>query len=534
MRRFESAADAGGLTYDEMMQRAGTAVADAVRQVLEPGQVTVLSGPGNNGGDGLVAAASLHDGGYPTTVFLWKREQKGDPLIKALVERGVAIHGIRGEEDLERLRQALGDTDAVIDALLGTGASRPIEGLLARILDTLDEVIAERYVLVAAVDVPTGLNVDTGAVDPHTVPADVTVTFGFPKIGQFRFPGAEYLGELIIDGIGIPDFADEADLRLATVEGVLESLPERPMESHKGTFGRALIVAGSANYTGAAYLAGAAAYRAGCGLVTVALPGSIHTAIASLLPEATYLLLSEDLGVIARPAAEIIRDRWGDYDAVLLGPGFTTERATAEFVADLLAGDREHGGEWAPIGFGTGPREPDETEEGDAGTSDPPPAAGLVVDADGLNLLAQLEDGPAALPPGSVLTPHPGEMSRLTGRPTAEINSDRVATARTAAADWGHTVVLKGAFTVVAAPDGRTTVVPFADSALATAGTGDVLSGLIVGFLAQGMDQFDAAVAGAFIHGLAGQRAGEIVGARATTAGDVLDEVAEVVWEMEG
>lgn len=531
MRRFEAAADAAGLTYDEMMRRAGAAVARAVEEQLDSGSVVVLAGPGNNGGDGLVAARRLHDDGFDTQVFTWKRATKDDPLVAALDERKVTLTPIAGTEHLAVLAGALAEADVVIDGLLGTGASRPITDLLGAILDTLAEAVDETGPLVVAVDVPTGLNVDSGEVDPHTVPADITVTFGFPKIGQSRFPGVEYLGELVIDGLGIPEYADSAAISLTTADEVAASLPERSLDAHKGTFGRVLMVAGSANYTGAAFLAAAAAYRSGCGLVTLALPGSIQPIVASLLPEATFLILSEDLGVIARPAADFVAECWGGYEAVLLGPGLTTERPTREFLSVLLTGEGIHAShDGTAIGFGAG-RGADATP-GQAPHERPRPKR-LVVDADGLNLLAGMKNGPALLPAGSVLTPHPGEMARLTGRDTAAVNADRIGIAQSAAADWGHIVVLKGAFTVIAAPDGRVALNPFADPALATAGTGDVLSGLIAGLLAQGMAPFEAAVAGAYIHGLAGQMAGELVGSRAAMATDVLDGVVEAWREIE-
>jgi len=293
-------------------------------------------------------------------------------------------------------------------------------------------------------------------------------------------------------------------------------LPPRPPDAHKGTFGKALIVAGSVNYTGAAYLSGAAATRAGAGLVTLALPAAIHAAVAARLAEATYLLLPQEVGVIAAGAAHVVAERMGGYDALLLGPGLGRERETVAFVEALLggAGGRRH------LGF-VG------TEENEA---PPPMLPPLVVDADGLNILAEMADWPKRLPPGSILTPHPGEMARLMGCAVADVQAGRVAVAQAQAAAWGQVIVLKGAYTVVAAPDGRTGIEPFANPGLATAGTGDVLAGTIVALRAQGLGPFEAATAGAYLHGLAGELARAEMGEAGMVAGDTLTHLPQA-WQ---
>jgi len=296
------------------------------------------------------------------------------------------------------------------------------------------------------------------------------------------------------------------DLEVVTPEMVRGWLPARPPDAHKGTFGRALIVAGSANYTGAARLAGAAAVRTGAGLVTVALPASIHRAVAATLSEATYLLLPHELGVLAEPAVEVLAEQAGRYDAMLLGPGLGQEKETAEFLTALLRGRERR-----PVGF---------LRTGETAVQ-PIPLPPLVVDADGLNLLARMDGWPTRIPSGSILTPHPGEMARLMGCSVADVQADRVAVARRQAREWGHVVVLKGAFTVVAAPDGRTVLEPFANPALATGGTGDVLAGIIVALRAQGLGPFEAAAAGAYLHGLTGELARRHLGAAGVAAGDL-------------
>jgi NAD(P)H-hydrate epimerase len=349
------------------------------------------------------------------------------------------------------------------------------------------------------------------------------VTFGCPKIGQLRFPAAEVVGQLLVADIGIPpDLLQPLELELATGEMIRGLLPQRPLDAHKGTFGKALLVAGSVNYTGAAYLAGAAATRVGTGLVTLALPGILHPVVAAKLTEATYLILPHDLGVIAPEAINVLAGKMQDYDVLLLGPGLTQEEPTVEFVQRLLGlqGAARRG----RIGF----RAVEEQRE-------QPQLPSLIVDADGLNILAQVEEWAAHLPQGTILTPHPGELSRLTGRSVAEISSRRIGTARGCAQQWNQVVVLKGAFTVVASPEGRAVVQPFANPGLASAGTGDVLAGIILGLRAQGLGSFEAAVVGAYLHGLAGQMAREELGDAGMVAGDLIPRLPLAIqWLRNG
>jgi len=296
------------------------------------------------------------------------------------------------------------------------------------------------------------------------------------------------------------------------------------LDAHKGTFGPALIVAGSVNYTGAASLAGEAAYRIGTGLVTMGVPGPLHSALAGHLPEVTWLLLPHEVGVISAGAAKIVKENLERVTAMLVGPGFGLEDVTAEFMVQLL-------GEPAPkkraqIGF----VQSSSAEQKEETAALPP----LVVDADGLKLLSRIDDWPEKLPAASVLTPHPGEMAVLTELDTQEIQADRVGIAERFAAQWGHVVVLKGAFTVIAAPNGRTMIVPVASPALARAGSGDVLAGLIVGLRAQGVPAFESAAAAAWIHAQAGLYAMDILGSSAAViAGDLVATIPEVLTQFQ-
>ena len=268
------------------------------------------------------------------------------------------------------------------------------------------------------------------------------------------------------------------------------------------------------NYTGAVALAALAAVRAGAGLVTLALAGSLHDAVVPLVPEATTLLLPHALGSLTADAVALLEAPRRTYQAMLLGPGLGQAKETVAFVQALFGQTAEK----RSVGFLT---------PGNVVTSKSPTYPPLVVDADGLNILSRLPDWPSLLPPGTILTPHAGEMARLTGKSIAELQADRRETAMTYATAWGHVVVLKGAFTVIAAPDGRAVLSPFANSGLASAGTGDVLAGTIVALRGQGLGAFEAAAAGAYLHGLAGELARQQFGAAGMAAGDVVRALPE-------
>jgi NAD(P)H-hydrate epimerase len=344
-----------------------------------------------------------------------------------------------------------------------------------------------------------------------------------------KLPAFEYVGELDVADIGLPDdLAALKDVKteVVTADSVAARLPERPLASHKGTFGTALIAAGSLDYSGAALLAGEAAYRSGAGLVRLAVPAPLHSALAGQFPEATWALLPHDKGAISAGGAEALAKHFDKATVLLIGPGLGTDNATREFIENLL--DGKYAGKKVKSGYGF-VHEENKTDQ-DAETKLPP----LVVDADGLNLLSQIEGWHEKLPAGSILTPHPGEMAALTGLSKEEIQEDRQTIAGRYAMEWGHILVLKGAFTVIASPDGRVTVIPVASPALARAGTGDVLAGLITGLRAQGLDAFDSALAGAWIHAQAGLYAADDLGTTASVmASDVLNSIPDVMSDLE-
>jgi NAD(P)H-hydrate epimerase len=416
--------------------------------------------------------------------------------------------------------------------VLGTGIKLPLKQDVADILSEagaiLDELDQPPFVI--AVDCPSGVDCDTGDVADECIPANLTVTMAAVKQGLLKLPAFEYVGELEVVDIGLPD--NLSSLQAVKTEAAEEDmvaalLPERPLDSHKGTFGTALIAAGSINYTGAALLAGQAAYRVGAGLVTMAVPAPLHGALAGQFPEATWVLLPHELGVISVDAAAVLAENFERATALLVGPGFGTEEKTREFIEGLLTGKKISKKTTARIGF---------VHSGEDGKKEEtknqlPP---VIFDADGLKLLAQIKDWHKKLPAPAILTPHPGEMSVLTGLSKEEIQENRQDVALRFAKEWGHVVVLKGAFTVIASPDERLTVVPVASPALARAGTGDVLAGLIVGLRAQGVEAFEAAVAGAWIHAQAGLCAADDLGTTASVlAGDVLNSISDVISDLE-
>lgn len=495
MRAAEARADAAGLSFAEMMERAGRGAAETLLARLDEGvsrPVVVLTGSGNNGGDGLVCAHYLSNAGARVAVYAIRSVDAGDVKVQRLKDKGLLVADAEHDPDGRVLRRLLAQAGVVVDALVGTGARLPLSGGPANVLTALRERLAEagERPLVLAIDCPSGLNCDTGECDPLMVPADLTVTFGAYKRGFFAFPANDRLGDLSVVDIGLdPYLPAEAPTRLDPVS-VQALLPVRPRNAHKGTFGRALVIAGSRAYVGAAALAAEAAYRAGAGLVELAPPAGLWLTLAGLVPETIGRPLPEESGGIGPGAAAVVDPALDQASAVLVGCGLGGAASVRQAVAELVEA----------IGRRDSLR------------------GRVIVDADGLRHLALLPDWPGRLPAGAVLTPHPGEFAALTGLSTGEIQRDRIGVAQRAAREWGHEVLLKGAFTVIAAPDGATIVLPFANPALARAGTGDVLSGLIVGLLAQGLASHVAAQAAGWLHG----RAAELAVSRSGTATSIV------------
>jgi len=495
MRGLDNAAiNTSHIPSIELMENAGRRTVDVMLEKYgDPmGQtVAVFAGPGNNGGDGLVIARLLTARLARTVVFLLvpKDKLKGDSAINysRLRELPVKIIEFKNEEELRTASIILSQCWAVVDGLFGTGLTRPVTGIFAAAIQIMNEAPCP----VIAVDIASGLNTDTGEILGSCVQADLTVTFGQAKIGQVVHPGREYTGLLEVVDIGIPEKAViEADIRLELLESKVGCwLPLRPTLAHKGSYGHLLVVAGSLGKSGAAMLCGVGGLRVGTGLVTLCVPYELNQIVESGLWEAmTVPLQSPAHGILSIEDYTVIKDALQDKDALVLGPGIGTADETAELINKLYR----------------------ETE------------IPTLVDADGLNILAA---DPTLLKKTAgqrILTPHPGEMSRLTGMTTRDIMMNRVAVTQKFAEENNVFVVLKGADTLICDPSGNTAINPTGNPGMATGGMGDVLAGIIGGFLAQGLSPWQACCLGVYSHGLAGDRLAE-----ETAAGYLASELAD-------
>lgn len=510
IREIEAAADRSLLSYEAMMLRAGAAASASLQRrltITATTQIAFLIGKGNNGGDGLVMAGELaRSTGADITLYLVDPRDPSDKPYQAALRAGLSVALAGDDQDGQQLAGLIQSADIVIDAVLGIGARLPLRGEAALALERANECLRNRAALpfILAIDCPSGIDCDTGEADKFVIAADATITFIAGKRGQFTFPAARYVGALEIASIGIPDSLPELEqIKATVVDGRAASalLPARPLDGHKGVFGKVMVVAGSQKYIGAIALAAEAAYRAGAGLVTVATTRRLIETIAGCLREPAWLPLPEVDGAIAESAADILVDEAHGYDALLLGCGLGRHDSTRAFQRRLLASD-----------------------------SLPP----LVLDADALNFLSQDEAWWARLPSGAIITPHPGELARLMNLSAKEINADRWEVARRCAEIWELVILLKGAHTLAAAPDGRIAVLPFKTDALSTAGAGDVLAGLIAGLRAQGLNAFASACLGAFVHASAGTIAAESLGSsRSVIAGDVLPALGSAFAALE-
>jgi len=503
MRQVEQECAEIGVPPTVLMENAGKAVAGETRRILgniEDKNILILIGPGNNGGDGLVAARHLHDWGAKVSLYLFSQRSPDDQNFRLVQERGIACIEAADDKGLGKLDELLPATNAIIDAVFGIGKLRPLRGIIWQVFDRINKARKKQPNLhIIALDLPSGLNADTGAVDPVCLYADNTITLGFPKPGLLHSPGAERVGRLTVADIGIPShLVEQVKEELVTGEWVRSVLPPRPVDANKGSFGRVLVVAGSVNYIGAAYLACSGALRVGAGLVTLATAASLQPILASKLTEVTYLPLPESRpGIISPQAAKVISQQLDHYHTLLLGCGLGQTEPVIKFITTVLFRLK----------------------------SVLPP---LVLDADALNTLVRVPNWWQQLNDDAILTPHPGEMARLTGLSVDKIQSDRLGITEKVAKDWHKTVVLKGAYTVIATPGGQSRISPIANPGLASAGTGDVLSGAIAGLVAQGLSLPNAAACGVYLHG----EAGEVVKAKLGDAGMIATDLLPVLPQV--
>jgi hydroxyethylthiazole kinase-like uncharacterized protein yjeF len=498
--------EARGVPVSTLMERAGLAVAHAAVDVANGAygrRAVVVCGKGNNGGDGLVAARYLASWGMGVVALIGdprsfqepaatnlRRAASGVRVIAVTQEYGEAVFSV------EALGRELKRADVAIDGIFGTGFRGHAEGKQAAAI----KILNHSGVPIVAVDIPSGVEADTGMVRGPAIRAATTVTFGAPKVGTLLFPGAAHAGALEVADIGFPDDLMVGDILLVEPSDVSSMLPVREPEDHKRRTGVVLIVAGSRLMSGAPWLVAQGAYRAGAGLVTVAVPEGVAQVLQSRLAEGTFLRLPEGpAGSIDESAWEVLEPRLEKFDAVAVGPGLSTEDETPEFVRRLV---RE-----SPVP--------------------------VVADADAINAFAgrpgELADRASEL----VITPHAGEFGRLFGMPSSEILEDRIGLARKAAVETRSIVVLKGPRTLVALPDGEVRVNPTGSSTLATGGTGDVLTGAVATYLARGLRPADAATVAVYLHGLAGEIAGETF-EEGTVSGDVARAFPEAVRRVRG
>ena len=495
-----------GISGDVLMERAGGGVAELLRKRFSRAMrrgVVVIAGKGNNGGDGLVIARHLRRRGTRCAVFLAARsdELSGDAArnlgrLKQARGRVQEVESV----GLGAFAEAISRAGVVVDALYGTGLHGPLGEPAVSIIEMINGAPGP----ILAVDVPSGLDADRGIPLGAAVQATLTVTFAFPKVGLLLHPGAEFAGEIAVVDIGVaPEAVVEVGPKqcLLTGEAVAAALSPRAADSHKGDFGHVLLIAGSRGKSGAALMAARAALRAGAGLATIAAPASALAGLVLNTPEVMTEALPERDGAMSfspSDPAPVLRLLDGK-DAVVFGPGVTTApgvRALAEWLVE----------------------------------SSPVP---LVIDADGLNCLAGQIGWLRRKRAPVILTPHPGEMARLTSVSTENVQSDRIGISRKLATDYGVAVVLKGARTVVAGPDGRVSINPTGNPGMASGGMGDVLAGMVGALLAQGLDLREAGEVGAYWHGYAADRVARRSGETGLLATDVIEELPMALRELQ-
>ncbi len=487
-----------------LMENAAAATVREIEALkLERSAAAVFCGTGNNGGDGFVIARLLHNRGWQVEVLLCGDEAKvkGDALINLEIIQKLELPVYKlAEPELPSAAAIAGKSALLVDALLGTGFRGALSDFYRKIIGIMN--LAGKPVV--SVDIPSGLDSDTGFIDSECVRADVTVTFQLPKLGLVINDGPEACGKLVTTDISIPAKAiAEAGLQINLTEPdiIKGILKKRRCNTHKGTYGRVLAVACSKGMAGSGILSAEAALRSGAGTVVLAVPESVQNAVsAHVLEVMTKGLADNETGILQEACLAQIKESLKESDSLLIGPGLTTAEGTVKVVSELVRSSE----------------------------------VSLVIDADGLNALAQdmsvLKNKKAEI----IITPHPGEMARLLGCSAAVVQRDRLELAGKLACQYGIIVVLKGFRTVIALPDGTFYINPTGNPGMATAGSGDVLAGIIAAFVAQGYKAKEAAVCGVYIHGAAGDAAAEKNGEYGLTAGDIIKNVPHTIRNIIG
>ena len=498
------AIDEFGIPSLVLMENAAIGVVEAIADVYpDASSVAIFCGPGNNGGDGLALGRQLAVRGYHVELNLVTggRETRGDALVQLNICRnqGLPICEIGPDDSLRSCLETAAGLDLVVDALFGVGLRRPLEGQFAELVEALNCLLPAKV----AVDLPSGLNGSRWEIPGPHVEAELTVTFGAPKVAHIFAPAAESVGEVVVADLGIPPELlerAEGDLHLLVDEELASELVPRPLASHKGDYGHVLLVAGSVGKAGAAILAARAAVRSGAGLVTVATPRElVQTVDRGSLESMTYPLSQTESGGLAEDAAQQVKEVATGMRALGVGPGLGRDPSTVKAVRELVL----------------------ECE------------LPVVLDADGLNAFASSCRLLRQRRADTVLTPHPGELARLLESTASEVQSDRVQAARHGATESGAIVVLKGYQTLVASPDGSVHVNPTGNPGMATGGTGDVLTGVLASLIAQEYETLAAARLGVFLHGLAGDLAASETGQAALAAGDLVDYLPRAFEQLD-
>ncbi len=495
MQWLEDFAIASGSSTDRLIDTAGDSIAKVIRCILgrvADRKILFLVGPGNNGSDGLVSASILSKWGGKVTAYVLTKRPRNDTRAYQATKEQVTVVNVGLDPELKKLALEVQRSDIIVDAVLGTGQNRPLTGIIKKTMNML----VDREGLLVAVDIPTGTNADTGIRNTSSPKPDIILALGNPKIGLFKIPQMDKSRSLKILDIGLSSVADRfINSQLLDDSWIKEHLPSRPLNGHKGTFGHALIIGGSKTYPGAACLAAKSAIRSGTGLVTLAFPKTIQPLLTKKLIEAIQFPLDIDsVGGLARDSAATLRLALESYSSIAVGPGMEFSIPSSQFMEELFFKGPHYG-------------------------------RTLVIDAGGLSNLSHIDNWYNKTRFSLVLTPHTGEMARLTGLSVDEIKDNRIEIARIWAKLWKAIVVLKGAYTIVATPRGKVFVSPFANPILSTGGTGDVLTGIISGLIAQGLSGENASCCGVYIHGMAGEKIGKHIGDRGLIATDIVEHI---------